>query len=102
MRELVYTIEDNTLYHKYQLSPGGVWSDGNYYSIPAKDISVAQNEDGRMEVFFISTSNTLYHKYQLAINSGWSEHFVFKENAQQVVTSKEGVRSSYTVMKVKK
>ena len=33
---------------------------------------VAQNADGRLEVFARGTDNALWHKWQTAPNSGWS------------------------------
>jgi len=37
------------------------------------DPAVANNEDGRLEVFVRGTDNALWHKWQVAPNNGWSD-----------------------------
>ncbi len=86
--EIFYTVSGDTLYHQYQLAPGGTWSDGHFFSIPAKDLDVGQNEDGRLEVFFIDKGDILQHKWQVAVNSGWDVHAVFAGYARKVMTAK--------------
>jgi hypothetical protein len=46
----------------------------------AKQIVVASNVDGRLEIFYIRTDNNLCHRFQLALNAlFWSEESVLAE-----------------------
>ena len=86
--EIFYTVSGDTLYHQYQLAPGGAWSEGNYFSNPAKELEVGQNDDGRLEVFYIDKGDMLNHKWQVAVNSGWDNPAVFAGYARKIMTAK--------------
>ncbi len=66
-----------TLFHKWQTSAGGsMWS--SYSSLSGDitsdtDLAIAMNNDGRLQVFVVSTNNQLYYKTQSSPNSNtWS------------------------------
>jgi hypothetical protein len=71
---------DNVLFHSWQTPQG---SDGwsNYVQLVGVltsrqdfiDIAAIQNEDGRLEVFWINELNEIYHIWQTKINNGWSQ-----------------------------
>ena len=65
-----------TLFHSWQVTPGGGWSgwfilgdpSWKFWSGPA----VGTNADGRLEVFVIGMDYTLYHAWQQCAGCGWS------------------------------
>jgi hypothetical protein len=66
---------DNVLYHRWQTTPGGAWSEwaglgGQFTSDPF----VAHNKDGRLDVFVRGTDNGVQHIRQAAPNnsSNWT------------------------------
>jgi hypothetical protein len=67
---------DNNLYHTWQLQPGGLWSDWESLGGAGGELQgsvVANNLDGRLEVFTINAgidSVELFHNWQTT--SGWS------------------------------
>ena len=68
---------DKALWHNFQTTPGGGWSGWSSLGIPGSgtnwSIALAQNADGRLEVFAISTADgVLWHIHQVVINGGWS------------------------------
>ena len=83
-RLIVFYIHtgDDVIYHQWQTAPGGIvpgsfgggWS--GIYAIPdrpaAKQVQVAANADGRLELFYVHTGDdVLYHQWYLA-DGRWS------------------------------
>ncbi len=77
----VFTIgSDGALWHIWQTAPGhGPWFNWFSSGQPAASIanaqfppSVAQNTDGRLEVFTVGSDGALWHIYQEAPNGTWS------------------------------
>ncbi len=60
--------DDNSPYHLWQTSPGGGWTNwaplgcGHY---GATELVVAQNNDGRLEVFDRQKDGKVFHIWQL-------------------------------------
>jgi hypothetical protein len=70
--EVFVRASDSMLWHKYQLSPGGAWSDWSPLEVELKsDPVVGQNADGRLQVFWRGTDGALHHKWQLSPGGGW-------------------------------
>src|SRR5208337_3868673 len=77
--EMFYIGKDDILYHAWQLAPGGGtgWSGGDLLTTAqntAKQLAVASNADGRLEVFYIGMDDILYHVWQAKPVTGtaWS------------------------------
>ncbi len=68
-----FTIgSDNKVYHAWQTSPNGDWSNWSEMSgETAKSLTVARNQDGRLEVFAINTDGKVYHNWQTTPNGSW-------------------------------
>jgi acylphosphatase/peptidoglycan hydrolase-like protein with peptidoglycan-binding domain len=65
---------DAALYHIWQTTPGGGWSEwtslgGGVQGAP----SVTRNADGRLEAFVKGTDNALWHTWQIKPGGAWSE-----------------------------
>jgi hypothetical protein len=77
--------DDNQLYHRWQIKPNSIpetkpdgtytsgWSDswspiGGYWSPRARPV-IAQNADGRLELFMTGTDGRLYHTWQIKPSS---------------------------------
>ena len=56
----------------WQTAPNNGWSGWESLGGWIDDLSVAQNNDGRMEVFARGADQSLWHKWQTTPNSGWS------------------------------
>jgi hypothetical protein len=76
----VFAFSNNHLWHSWQTSPSGSWSDWSvFYDPPSNvggggsDIVIGRNADGRQEVFMKSSFNgQLYQTWQVTPNGGWS------------------------------
>ena len=72
--EVFFTGLDDVIYHSLQMAPGG-WTGSNRAILlaaptnKAKQIAVGQNNDGRLEIFYIGTDNVLSHDWQMAKGS---------------------------------
>jgi hypothetical protein len=56
---------DNALWHKWQVTPSGGWSDwASEGGVLMGDAAVGSDADGRLEVFVVGTDNALWHKWQ--------------------------------------
>jgi hypothetical protein len=73
----VFKVDHNNgqLYYRWQTTPGDSsrWSKGwdpleGYWS-PRRTPTVAQNADGRLEVFIVGSDGRLYHRWQTSRNS---------------------------------
>ena len=60
------------------------WSGEVAFGGAAKQISVARNQDGRLEVFYVGTNDAIYHNYQTAPNNGWSGEQALGGSAKQI------------------
>jgi hypothetical protein len=72
----------NSLWHIWQISPGGSWSNWQWRSFPPTKIGVAnfffkhrvaaeRNADGRLEVFFLGSDGALWHTWQEVAGGAW-------------------------------
>ncbi len=52
----------------------------------ANQVTVAQNTDGRLEMFYIGTNDGLYHNWQTAPNSGWAGETPFSGDSAKQIT----------------
>jgi hypothetical protein len=60
------------VWHQYERSPGGSWSGAESLGgVATSGIDVAQNADGRLEIFVRAAGADLAHKWQLP-TGGWS------------------------------
>ncbi|HYX48659.1 MAG TPA: hypothetical protein VE843_02885 [Ktedonobacteraceae bacterium] len=64
-----------TLWHIWQVSPNGTWSNWTSLGSPTIDRlsapSVRKNDDGRLEAFAIGSDNALWHIWQLTTGGAW-------------------------------
>lgn len=66
---------DMLVYHKWEMSPNGQWSDWKRLgdnSNQVTEIAVGKNQDGRLEVFTVTTDRRILHAYQGGAYDGWS------------------------------
>ena len=64
---------DTSLYHIWQTSPGGGWTNWGYRNgTQLRSPTVGQNADGRLEVFVIGGDGALYRQWQTSPGGGWS------------------------------
>jgi GH25 family lysozyme M1 (1,4-beta-N-acetylmuramidase) len=65
--------QDDALWHIWQKTPGGSWSDwSSLGGTIASDPVVVQNEDGRLEAFAVTAGGSVYHTWQKTPSGGWS------------------------------
>jgi len=66
---------DAAIWHNWQTSPNGGWS--GWYSLGGwiDELSVSQNNDGRLEVFARGSDAAVWHNWQTAPNGGWSGRY---------------------------
>ena len=81
--EIFYTGTDKTLYHDWQTTPATLpttatpnapnnpnpWIGQTLFGKgnKANQVSLGQNSDGRLEIFYVGTSNDLFHGYQTTV-----------------------------------
>jgi ferric iron reductase protein FhuF len=53
----------------------------------AKQITAAQNQDGRLEIFYVGTNNKIYHNWQVKPNSDWSGESALGGSAKQITAA---------------
>lgn len=76
---IVFAIKpDLGVYFSQQLSPGGAWSGWQRLtnaalSITGTSLAVAQNQDGRLELFLVGTGRDILHAWQTTPNGSWTE-----------------------------
>jgi len=100
--EIFYVGTNNDLFHNWQLEPGvsDPWNWAGETRFPgdsAKQIAVAQNADGRLEIFYVGTNNELYHNWQMipsiSDDSNWAGETRFpQDSAKQVVVAQNSNR----------
>jgi hypothetical protein len=75
--EIFYVGTNNDLYHNWQKVPnisdntnwmGQQRSAHNGANYSAKQVTVAPNQDGHLEIFYVGTNNDLYHNWQMQPN----------------------------------
>jgi hypothetical protein len=93
--EIFYIGTNDSLYHNWQVSPGGSWAgQTTLASDGARQVAVGQNADGRLEIFYVGTDYGLYHQWQTSpsgqINpTGWSGQVRFaNDSASQVAVAR--------------
>jgi hypothetical protein len=57
--------------HRVQL-PSGDWSDELTFGFSGRELAIADNKDGRLELFYAAMNGALSHTWQVAANSTWS------------------------------
>ena len=72
--EVFLLDQGGQVFHKYQQSPNGGWSDwsslgGTYI----QSLFVASNNDGRLELFALGGDRDIIHKWQSTPNGGWGD-----------------------------
>ncbi|HEX2685575.1 MAG TPA: hypothetical protein VHN14_03115, partial [Kofleriaceae bacterium] len=60
------------LYHIWQVVPGGAWTGWASLGGWIDELSIAQNQDGRLEVFARGSDGALYHIWQVAPGGAWT------------------------------
>jgi hypothetical protein len=77
--ELFYVGSDRALWHIWQTTPSGGWSDWKSHGLPPgcelnpQTPGIAANSDGRLELFITSTDGQLWHIWQTERSGGWSD-----------------------------
>ncbi|HEX6478627.1 MAG TPA: hypothetical protein VF043_07270, partial [Ktedonobacteraceae bacterium] len=72
---------DQALWHIWQTTPNGQWSDWFSQGQPPNSggiqgsLCLAPGQDGRLELFAIGNDGALWHIWQTAVNNGWSNWF---------------------------
>ncbi len=102
--EVFYTDTKGNLFHNFQQQPANIadpptlklpWAgEQPFVGIQAKRIAVAQNLDGRLEIFYIDQKNNLMHMYQTVVPStpfpntlnSWSAPIPFARTAKTIAT----------------
>ncbi|GAB4030781.1 PLL family lectin [Spirosoma gilvum] len=90
--ELFYIGTNSALYHKWQTVKNtqnpAQWSAENRLGSNdfAQDIVIGQNEDGRLELFYVGLNNNIYHRWQTVKNTQnpaqWTGEQSFHINVQ--------------------
>jgi glucose/arabinose dehydrogenase len=82
---------DNQTYYKYQLTPGGNWSNWTSLGGQSRHIAVGSNLDGGLVVFSIALDNTPYYKYQISPGGNWSQWIDLGGKVSYVTTAKDNI-----------
>jgi hypothetical protein len=64
------------IWHIWQTSPGGAWTDWTIFSTASDTaiaITAAENADTRLELFRVDPNGAVLHSWQIAPNAGWSD-----------------------------
>jgi hypothetical protein len=64
---------DNTIWHNWEITPGGSWSGWTLLGVPenkGQSLAVGGNADGRLEVFVTGMDNTIWHNWQTRLGGG--------------------------------
>ncbi len=72
---------NDTIYHNWQNAPNRDWNgEEEFKNNRAKQICVGQNQDGRLEIFYVGMNDTIYHNWQNAPNHDWNgeEHLGYR------------------------
>ncbi len=67
--------------HNWQIAPSSSWGDTEQFGWYATEINSIQNQDQRLEVFYLGTDGILYHRYQLQPGRFWSSEYPFLEES---------------------
>lgn len=97
----LFGVRSGTLVHRWELAPGGQWSEWVTLGGPVKSDPVAiQNKDGRIAVFVSTPAGKLQLYEQQAVNSGWKAPFSFVGTHQghpSVVRDAKGALNVFVV-----
>ena len=95
--EIFYVGTNNDLYHNWQIQPSvsdnANWAgETRFPKDSASQIAVAQNKDGRLEIFYVGTNNDLYHNWQIqpsvSDNANWAGETRFpKDSVSQIAVA---------------
>jgi hypothetical protein len=94
--EIFYVGTNNDLYHNWQMQPSisdnANWvGETRFPGDSAKQVTVAQNSDGRLEIFYVGTNNDLYHNWQLkpgvSDNANWAGETRFPGDSANQITA---------------
>jgi hypothetical protein len=87
-RQEVFAIgADNALWHKWQRSAGGPWSEWESLGGIVKQIATTPNQDGRQEVFAIGADDGLWHIAQTKPNGSWGRWSSLAGIVKQITVS---------------
>jgi hypothetical protein len=69
---------DFGVYYSQQITPGGGWSSWQRLTnaklaITGTSLAIAQNQDGRLELFLVGTGRDILHAWQTSPNGSWAE-----------------------------
>jgi hypothetical protein len=75
--ELFANDPDGAVWHAWQTAPNNGWSGWHSLGTPGGQPAIsapalAQNEDGRLELFTVAGDGAVWHAWQTAPNNGWS------------------------------
>jgi hypothetical protein len=99
--EVFYIGSDYLLYHNWQTSPGGPWWGATHGETPlvpgaglraaagttvgdALQVTVAVNQSGTLEIFYIGRDNNLYHNWQTTPGGSWNGQAFLGGTGRQV------------------
>ena len=95
--EIFYVGNDTHLFHNWQIRPGisdpTNWiGETRFPGDSAKQVTVARNADGRLEIFYVGTNSSLYHNWQMkpgvSDTANWAGETVFPgDSAIQVAVA---------------
>ena len=73
----VFASGSQGVWHSWQTTPGGSWSSWDNLGFPSgasgnTRLAIAQNADGRQELFATFYMGEVWHIWQNAPNAGWS------------------------------
>jgi hypothetical protein len=99
-RQEIFALADfGTLFHKWQVSPNGGWSDWQSMDTPGfptvfnGQVTAGRNQDGRQELFAAASDGDLYQIWQTALNGAWSDR---KETGQPPAGIRQADRITVT------
>ena len=82
--EIFYIKTDQVCYHRWQMSPGGKWSEELPCFNSAKGVLIERDLDGCLNVFIIGQDNRLFLKKQSAPSNGWFESIEMENQVRAI------------------
>ena len=77
-----------SIFHTAQLTPGGSWGYVAPLASNVSRVSVGQNADGRLELFFLDANGEIYHMWQVTPGGTWSGIAAMSGFAKQLVVGR--------------
>lgn len=95
------TSTPQALYAQTAVPINNPWSEWHDFGLSPKDFEVAQNTDGRIEAFAITSDGRVHQRWQLNPNGGWSEWKVVGSGMRQlsVARNEDGRLEAFAVGK---